>query len=142
MGDEVDDNVRYVRGWAEAAPFYRTLGIAVEDVTPGRVRLRMDVDERHLNGDGIVHGGVLPALADAAMGSAARTVHGERAQMLTAESNIRYLRAIDGDGGAIVAQARIVKSGRRVTFVEVDVADASGEIVARGGATFVIQMKE
>jgi acyl-CoA thioesterase len=140
MGDQVDDNVRYARGWAEAAPFYRTLGIAVEDVAPGRVRLRLDVDERHMNGDGIVHGGVLPALADAAMGSAARTLHGERAQMLTAESNMRYLRAIEG--GAIVAEARIVKSGRRVAFVEVDVTDARGELVARGAATFVIQMKE
>lgn len=140
MGDEVDDNVRYVRGWAEVAPFYRTLGIAVEDVAPGRVRLRLEVDERHLNGDGIVHGGVLPALADAAMGSAARTLHGERAQMLTAESNIRYLRPIDG--GVILAEARIVKSGRRVAFVEVDVTDATGELVARGAATFVIQMKE
>ena len=140
MGDRVDDNVQYARGWAEAAPFYRTLGIAVEDVAAGRVRLRLDVDERHMNGDGIVHGGVLPALADAAMGSAARTLHGERAQMLTAESNMRYLRAIEG--GAIVAQARIVKSGRRVAFVEVDVTDARGELVARGAATFVIQMKE
>jgi acyl-CoA thioesterase len=140
MGDLVDDNVRHARDWAEAAPFYRTLGIAVEDVAPGRVRLRLDVDERHMNGDGIVHGGVPPALADAAMGSAARTLHGERAQMLTAESNMRYLRAIEG--GAIVAEARIVKSGRRVAFVEVDVTDALGELVARGAATFVIQMKE
>lgn len=138
---EVDDNVRQARLWAEAAPFYATLGIAVDDVSPGRARLRLEVDGRHLNADGIVHGGVLPALADAAMGSAARTLHGERAQLLTAESNLRYLRAFEG-GAALVAEGRVVKAGRRLAFTEVDVSNAAGALVARGGATFVIQMKE
>jgi acyl-CoA thioesterase len=137
---EVDDNVRGARLWAEAAPFYGTLGIAVEEASPGRARLRLNADGRHLNGDGIVHGGVLPALADAAMGSAARTLHGDRAQLLTAESNLRYLRAFER--GALLADARVVKAGRRIAVVEVDISEADGELVARGGATFVIQMKE
>jgi uncharacterized protein (TIGR00369 family) len=136
---EVDDNA-YARGWAEAAPFYATLGFRFDEVSAGRARLRMDVDQRHLNADGIVHGGLLPALADAAMGSAARTLHGERAQLLTVESSLRYLRAVEG--GRITAEARVVKAGRRVAFMEVDVADSGGELVARGGATFVIQMRE
>jgi acyl-CoA thioesterase len=140
MGREVDDNVRHAREWAESAPFYATLGIVVEEVSPGRARLRLRVDGRHLNADGIVHGGVLPALADAAMGSAARTLHGSAAQMLTVESNMRYLRAVEG--GAVVAEARVVKSGRRVAFIEVDMTDGDGEPLARGGATFVIQMRE
>jgi uncharacterized protein (TIGR00369 family) len=83
---------------------------------------------------------VLPALADAAMGSAARTLHGDRAQLLTAESNLRYLRAFER--GALLADARVVKAGRRIAFVEVDISEADGELVARGGATFVIQMRE
>jgi acyl-CoA thioesterase len=140
MGVQVDDNVRHAREWAESAPFYATFGIAVEEIAPGRSRLRLAVDGRHLNADGIVHGGVLPAFADAAMGSAARTLHGERAQLLTAESNIRYLRAVEG--GTLAAAARVVKAGRRIAFLEVDVTDEQGEIVARGGATFVIQMRE
>jgi acyl-CoA thioesterase len=132
--------VRHARDWAESAPFYETFGIAVEEMAPGRARLRLAVDRRHLNADGIVHGGVLPAFADAAMGSAARTLHGERAQLLTAESNIRYLRAMQS--GTLMAEARVVKAGRRLAFLEVDVSDDQAEIVARGGATFVIQMRE
>jgi acyl-CoA thioesterase len=137
---EVDDNAAHARAWAEDAPFYVTLGFRFDEVSAGRARLRMEVDQRHLNGDGIVHGGVLPALADAAMGSAARTLHGERAQLLTVESNLRYLRAVDG--GALTAEARVVKAGHRVAFMEVDVSDDGGELVARGAATFVIQMRE
>jgi len=131
-----DANVTYARDWAARTPFYARMGIAVETMEPGRARLRLDVDEGHRNADGIVHGGVLPALADAAMGSAARTLHGASAQLLTAESNLRYVRAVSG--GRLLADGRVVKAGRRVVFVEVEVTDA-GEAVARGGGTFVIQ---
>jgi len=140
MGNKGDDTVRQARAWAASAPFYRTLAIEIDEIVAGRARLRMVVDERHLNADGIVHGGVLPALADAAMGSAARTLHGERAQLLTAESNLRYLGAVEG--GCIVAEGRVMKAGRRLAVVEVDVRREDGELVARGGATFVIQMRE
>jgi uncharacterized protein (TIGR00369 family) len=53
---------------------------------------------------------------------------------------MRYLRPVDG--GTLVAEGRVVKAGRRVAFLEVDVTDEAGEIVARGGGTFVIQMRE
>lgn len=46
------------------------LGIEVVEVAPGRARLRMTVDERHVNGHGIAHGGYVFLLADTAFACA------------------------------------------------------------------------
>ena len=116
------------------------MGIAIESVGEGAARLRMSLSESHLNSDGILHGGVLPALADAAMGSAARTLHGAEAKIITAESNIRYLRAVRG--GVVVGQGRVVKAGRRLVVAEADMLDDAGALVARAGGTFVLEGHE
>lgn len=134
------DRIAYARAWTGGSPYYARMGIAVEALDEGRATLRMDARAEHLNADGIVHGGVLPALADAAMGSAARTLAGDAAQLLTAESNLRYLAAVRE--GAVRAEGRVVKAGHRVVFTEVDITDAQGALVARGGATFIVRRRE
>jgi len=140
MSQSPAERIAYARSWTGGSPYYGRMGIAVESLDEGRAILRLDVAAGHLNADGIVHGGVLPALADAAMGSAARTLHGAAAQLLTAESNLRYLAAVRA--GVVRAEGRVVKAGRRVVFTEVDISDANGSLVARGGATFIIQQRE
>jgi uncharacterized protein (TIGR00369 family) len=45
-------------------------------------------------------------------------------------------------GGTLLAEGRVVKSGRRVSFAEVDITDeASGKTVARATGVFVIEDK-
>lgn len=140
MSQPPADRIAYARSWTGGSPYYERMGIAIEAIDEGRAILRLDVRPEHLNADGIVHGGVLPALADAAMGSAARTLHGDAAQLLTAESNLRYLGAVRD--GVVRAEGRVLKAGRRVVFTEVEITDAAGAQIARGGATFIIQQRE
>jgi uncharacterized protein (TIGR00369 family) len=132
-----DGRLEFARAWAAGSAYYRRMGIAVQGLEEGQSRLRLLAEEHHLNSDGILHGGVLPALADAAMGTAARTVHGAAAQLLTSESNIRYLRP--AAGGEILALGRVVKAGRTLIVTEAEMSDAEGALLAKAGATFVVR---
>ncbi len=137
---DLDQRLAFARRWAESSPFYEQLGIAVESLDEGAARVRMQAAGDHLNADGIVHGGVLPALADAAMGCALRTVHGASAQLLTVESNTRYVRP--AGPGVLTADGRVIQAHRNIAFVEAEISDDAGRLLARAGATFLLKFPE
>ena len=131
----------YVREFAQTSPYYQAMGMSLVELEEGRALLRVAIQPTHLNADGIVHGGVLPAIADGAMGNALRTLHGAAAQVLTAEIHLHYLRPVRG--GSLLAEGRVVQSGRRLSFAEVELRDESnGKLVARGSGVFVIEKRE
>jgi acyl-CoA thioesterase len=134
-----DERLADVRQFAATSPYYQAMGMSLAEIEEGRIVLRVEVQPSHLNADGIVHGGVLPAIADGAMGNALRTLHGQAAQVLTAELHLHYLRPVTG--GVLLAEGRVVQSGRRLSFAEVAIRDESGRLVARGSGTFVIETR-
>ena len=138
---EREQRLAIVREFAQTSPYYQAMGMSLAELEEGRALLRIDIQPSQLNADGILHGGVLPALADGAMGNALRTLNGDTAQVLTAEMHLHYLRPVTG--GALLAEGRVVKSGRRLSFAEVDIRDeASGATVARGSGVFIIEKKQ
>jgi acyl-coenzyme A thioesterase PaaI-like protein len=70
-------------------PAVKTLGIEPVEADPGRVRLRLELGEHHLNPFGIVHGG---ALLDTAMGCAVHSLLPAGVGYVTGELNVRFLR--------------------------------------------------
>ena len=139
--DDLETRLAYVRTFAQTSPYYKSMGMSFAEVQDGRVVLRVEIQAQHLNADGIVHGGVLPAIADGAMGNALRTIVGEGAQVFTAEVNLQYLRPVTG--GTLLADGRVVQSGRRLSFGEVEIRDeASGRVHARATGVFVAEARE
>jgi uncharacterized protein (TIGR00369 family) len=137
---DLEARLAFVREFAQTSPYYQSMGMELAAIEEGRAVLRVAIQPSHLNADGIVHGGVLPAIADGAMGNALRTLHG-RAQVLTAEVSLQYLRPVTG--GALLAEGRVVQSGRRLSFAEVEIRDeASGKPVAKGSGVFVVENLE
>ena len=135
---DLDSRLAFVREFAATSPYYQAMGMSLLEIDEGRALIRMEVQPAHLNADGILHGGVLPAIADGAMGNALRTLNGGAAQVLTAEVHLHYLRPVRG--GALLAEGRLVQSGRRLSFAEVELREEeSGKIVARGSGVFVIE---
>ena len=76
----------------------------------------LDVDDRHLNPNGIVHGGVVFTLADTAMGRATMAVLDDGQICASIEVSVRYLRPIPG--GRLVATASVIRAGRRIVHLE------------------------
>jgi uncharacterized protein (TIGR00369 family) len=109
-------------GWAE--PY----GIEVTEVEEGRVVLSFDASERHHQPNGVVQGGVLTALADAAMGMAAMTVQEIGWANTTIELKINFIRPVIQ--GRVRAEGRLVRAGRTVLFTEATVFNPEGKTAA------------
>lgn len=84
------------RGEAELAPVTRLLGIAPLKIGDGMVRLTMPAGAAHHNAFGTVHGGLLCAVADVAMGAALATVLDDNEGLTTLEQHIDHLGALCG----------------------------------------------
>ena len=105
--------------------FAKYVGIELEDVTPGRAKVKVTVKEHHLNGLRIVHGGMLFTLADMAFAAAANS-RGRIAVALNA--SISYVKPAKGN--ILFAEAEEVsRSGNHAVYA-ITLTDDSKETVA------------
>ena len=115
---------------AAAIPLLRYLG--VRTVSPSEpevvVSLEMDRTDEVLNLAGNPHGGAIVALIDHAGGLATAVALGRGGP--TADLHVRFLRA--PDGSPIRADARVLRTGRRLAIIEVRVFGQSGKLAAIG----------
>jgi len=119
--------------------FWRFLGIELAEAGDGWARLRLRVRDEICQAPGaVVHGGVYPALVDAAVGSALMTV-GEgsegRVGQATVDLNVSLLRPVTS--GYLHAEGRVLRRGRAVGFGDVTITDDKGQLVAVGRATYL-----
>jgi uncharacterized protein (TIGR00369 family) len=124
---------RMQRGEAPPPPVGRLLGFALKEIEPGRAVFEMEVGERHHNPMGTLHGGVYCDLADAAMGYAYAGTLAEGESFTTVELKINLLRAVQQD--KLTAEASVVKAGSALGYVECDVKDDAGKLVAKAAST-------
>ena len=124
---------KMLRGEAPPPPIGRLLGFALVSIEPGHAVFEMEADERHHNPMGTLHGGIYCDLADAAMGYAYAATLGEGEAFTTIELKINFLRAVRK--ATLTAEARVVKAGSTVGYVECDVKDQTGKLVARAAST-------
>ena len=93
----------------------------------------VEADERHHNPMGTLHGGIYCDLADAAMGFAYASTLDEGESFTTIELKINFLRAVRK--GKLTAEARVVKAGSTLGYVECEVKDQAGKLVAKVAST-------
>jgi len=110
------------------------LGFDVESVHDGRAIFRLDVRPRHKQIHGVVHGGILAALADTAAAIAAYTVVPRGAELATLELKINYMVPVPG--GRVKADARVLRKGRNFIVTECEIYNESGEMAAKALLTF------
>jgi uncharacterized protein (TIGR00369 family) len=98
------------------------------------VQLGLWVREPHCNSRGLLHGGVIAALADNAMGLSCVAAQTEAKSALTISLSVDYVATAKAGQWLLIAP-RIVKTGRTLGFVDALVT-ADGETIARAAATF------
>src|SRR5437867_12132004 len=79
---------------AEPAGWMETLGAWIAESEPGRVVLELEAGPRHRHGGGVVQGGVITQIADAAMGMSLATLQEEGVCNTTIELKINFLRPV------------------------------------------------
>jgi uncharacterized protein (TIGR00369 family) len=110
------------------------LGFAVESVHDGRAIFRLDVRPRHKQIHGVVHGGILAALADTTAAIAAYTAVPRGVELATLELKINYLEPVPG--GRVKAEARVLRAGRNFIVTECEIFNESGSLAAKALLTF------
>jgi uncharacterized protein (TIGR00369 family) len=133
MNTMLEQGQRIIRGELTPPPIAHLLGFALKSIEPGHAIFEMEADERHHNPMGTLHGGVYCDLADAAMGYAYAATLGEGETFTTIELKINFLRTIRV--GTLTAEARVVKAGSTLGYVECDVKDQAGRLIARAAST-------
>ena len=110
------------------------LGFDVESVQEGRAIFRLDVRPRHKQIHGVVHGGILAALADTAAAIAAYTVIPRGVEIATLELKINYMEPVPG--GRVKADARVLRKGRNFIVTECEIFNEDGSLAAKSLLTF------
>jgi uncharacterized protein (TIGR00369 family) len=110
------------------------LGFDVESVHEGRAIFRMQVRSRHKQIHGVVHGGILAALADTTAAIAAYTSIPRGVEIATLELKINYLEPVPG--GTVKADARVLRAGRNFIVTECEIYNESGSLAAKALLTF------
>ena len=124
-----------VRERLQASGTAKQLGFEIAEVERGRVVLRMRVKQHHRQVHGVVHGGVLAALADTAGGLASYTA-ARGANVATIEMKINYLEPVAR--GTVVADARVVRIGRHISVVDCDIREDTGRLVGKALMSFFV----
>lgn len=108
-------------------PIFETLEMQAVDFGDGACEVTIP---RRVKYDGIfqsLHGGILMTLADSTAAFAILTLTGEHEPMTTTDMNIRFLAPCLS---AATARARVIKLGRTMVPVNVEVSDADDKLVA------------
>jgi uncharacterized protein (TIGR00369 family) len=117
--------------------FVEFLGMTETVLGPGEVRFDLAVDARHQNIQGVVHGSVLMALLDTAMGHAVADTLGPGEFCSTTQWSVQFLKATR-PGDRLAATGRVLQRGNRIAFLEGICRNQAGEEVARAqGAWYV-----
>ena len=126
--------------------FNRYLGLKVEsfEVKAPKLRLQMRPELVGNPSRQILHGGVISATLDVAGGFAIMlSVLAENAatpttfpNMGTIDLRVDYLRP--GRGKYFIATARVVRKGSRIAVTHMELHNDAGELIATGGAAYVV----
>lgn len=123
----------------DSNPWHKTLGVTLVEQKPGYGKIMLTRSENTPTGiGGSVHGGVLASMVDIVMLVAifAEMREGEQPAG-TAELGITYLRQSHGEH--IYAEGKVVKRGRQLALVEVDITDDEGRLCARGRTLYAFR---
>ena len=132
--------VEFAREYQKKIPFLAHLKILTETLGEGTAQLSLPVEPHLTNSLGTVHGGVIMSLLDVALCTAARTLHPESVGVITINLSTSFIGA--GSGSKLLAEARVMKDAKSMSFVEAEAKNADGSLVAKAIATVRVLKKE
>ena len=124
---ELEDRLRQI-------PVFQKFRLEASDLKEGTARLTAPYDPTYNGVFNCFHGGLLMTLADTAACAAVLTVAGADAVITTTDMNIRFLAPCHSDA---IAEAKIIKVGKTLCPVSVEVRDAQQVLVAVAQVTYM-----
>ena len=117
-------------------PYFSLLSMDIVSLELGSSVLKIEVQEKHLQPYGMVHGGVYSSMIDAACFWACYTEIEEPLGLTTVEMKLNYLAP--ASSGIFIAEGKVVKTGKTLCLSEATIADQEEKLLAHGTATMMV----
>ena len=127
---------KWLSGQIELAPVTELLGIKPVEVSENFAVLEMQAGKEHHNALGTLHGGILCALADAAIGAAIVLSLKKNETFTTMELSTNFLKPVVK--AKLKATAHLIHRGRRSAYLECEIHNEEKELVAKIKSTCMI----
>lgn len=119
-------------------PIASHINLEMVSVAPGIADMAATPDESHYNPIGSVHGGFAATLLDSVCGCAVQSTLPAGTAYTSLDLTVSFLRGITSETGRVTAQGRVTKPGSRAAFVEADIKDAAGRVLATATSTCLV----
>ena len=132
-------NPKYVEVISEVvnqSPYFALLSMKIKNLEWGTAVLEVDLEEKHLQPFGYVHGGLIASVIDATAFWAVFPQVKDGLGLTTVEIKVNYLAPVKE--GKLVAKGRCIKIGKTLALGEAYINSAEGNLVAHGTATMMI----
>ncbi len=130
------DHAAAVQKSVNKCPYFSLLAMEIVSLEAGRSVLKIEVQEKHLQPYGMVHGGVYSSMMDAACFWAGYTEIDEPLGLTTVEMKLNYLAP--ASSGIFIAKGNVLKSGKTLCLSEATIIDQKNKLLAHGTATMMV----
>jgi uncharacterized protein (TIGR00369 family) len=117
-------------------PIARLIGFEASEIADGRAVVTLAAGKQHANPMGTLHGGVLCDIADAAMGMAFASTLAPGESFTTIELRINFFRPVWE--ARLRAEGKVVRRGSTVGYIECEITDEAGRLVAKASSTCMV----
>ncbi len=128
-----------IQGKVSPPPIAQLLGLKVTDFCEGCTTVEMEATNKLWNPMNTLHGGVYCDLADIAMGFSFLTTLNKDELFTTVDLRINYLKPVTT--GKLIATSKIIKRGKRLGYVECEIVNEQGKLVAKASSTCIVQKR-
>ncbi|NVM46939.1 MAG: PaaI family thioesterase [Candidatus Lokiarchaeota archaeon] len=129
-----------IQGKVSPPPIAQLLGLKVTDFCEGCTTVEMEATNKYWNPMNTLHGGVYCDLADIAMGFSFLTTLNKDELFTTVDLRINYLKPVTT--GKLIATSKIIKRGKRLGYVECEIVNEQGKLVAKASSTCIVQKRD
>jgi uncharacterized protein (TIGR00369 family) len=120
-----------------SSPYFELISMKIREIGIGYSLFEIDLEERHLQPFGLVHGGVFASIIDSAASWAIfYGIKDENGGLTSVDLKLNYLAP--AVYGKLLAKGRQITLGKTFGYAEAQVTDESGKILAHGTSTVMI----
>jgi len=108
-------------------------------VEEGKTTFELEVKKEFFNSIGVVQGGLISIIADAAMGVACGTLLDEEYRFYTIEFKINFFKPVKE--GKLIAYGKVVNKGKTVVYTEAEVYNSKSQLIAKAVGSCLVFKK-
>jgi uncharacterized protein (TIGR00369 family) len=117
-------------------PVARLIGFEAKEIADGRAVVTLAAGPQHANPMGTLHGGILCDISDAAMGMAFASTLAPEETFTTVELKINFFRPVWD--ARLRAEGKVVRRGSTIGYVECEITDERGQLIAKAASTCLV----